>query len=100
MRRGEVWTYDPVLGTPGRSRHRLIVSSDAVNVSELPVGLGLLVVDTDPGGLLSVRIGDVGWASALSIEATLRRRLGERVYAASSEEMDAVDAALRAAQDL
>ncbi|RZT86054.1 hypothetical protein EV383_2942 [Pseudonocardia sediminis] len=48
MRRGEVWTYDPVLGTPGRSR----------------------------------------------------RRLGERVHVASTEEMDAVDAALRAAQDL
>lgn len=100
MRRGEVWTYTPVLERPGQSRHRLIVSADAVNDSALPVCLGLLVVDSDPGGLLSVRLGEMGWASALSIEATLRRRLGERVLVASADEMDAVDSALRAAQDL
>lgn len=92
-----MWTYRPVLERPGQSR--LIVSADAVNQARLPVCLGLLVIDTDPGGLLSVRLGDEGWVSALSIEATLRSRLVELTYTATGEELDAVDNALRAAQD-
>lgn len=100
VRRGEVWNYRPVLERPGRSRLRLIVSADAVNHADLPVCLGLLVVDSDPGGLLSVRVGDQGWVSALSIEATLRSRLGELAYTATGEEIEAVENALRAAQDL
>ncbi len=100
MRRGEVWSYRPVLERPGQSRLRLIVSADAVNDAALPVCLGLLVVDSDPGGLLSAALGEIGWASALSIEATLRSRLGDLIYTAAPEEMDAVGNALRAAQDL
>ncbi len=62
--------------------------------------LGLQVVERDPGGLLSVGIGHLGWASVLTIEAVLRGRPGELIYTATDEEMDAVAAALRAAQDL
>lgn len=100
MRRGEVWSYRPVLERPGQSLLRLIVSADAINQVPLPVCLGLLVVDSDPGGLLSARLGELGWVSALSIEATSRSRLGGLVYTANTDEMDAVANALRAAQDL
>ena len=62
--------------------------------------LGLLVVDSDPGGLLAVHLEPHGWASALTIEAVMRRRLIECVDTAAAEVMERVDAALRAAQDL
>jgi len=101
MRRGEVWRYQPVAPRPGQSNLRLIVSSDIVNeVDELPVVLALHLVDVDPESLLAVRVGDHGWARALSIEPVVRRRLIERVGTADAHTMDAVGAALRAAQDL
>lgn len=100
IERGSVYRYDPVLARPGASTLRLIVSSQPVNDGEYPAILSLPVTDADRGGLLSVRIGEVGWVSALSIEATMRRRLGELVYTATDDEMEAVAAALRAAQDL
>ncbi len=100
MHRGEVWSYRPVLERPNQSLLRLIVSADAINQAPLPVCLGLLVVDSDPGGLLSARLSELGWVSALSIEATLRSRLGDLVYTATTDEMDTVANALRAAQDL
>ncbi len=101
MRRGEVWRYEPVLQRPGQSTLRLIVSADAVNtVESLPVVLGLHILDSDPGGLLAVHIKPYGWASALTIEAILRRRLVERVHTATPDVLERVDAALRAAQEL
>lgn len=100
VRRGEIYEYRPVIERPGQSRARLIVSSQAVNDADHPVVLGLQVLDRDPGGLLSVGLGEVGWASVLTIEAVLRRRLGDILYTASAEEMDAIAIALRAAQDL
>lgn len=79
---------------------RLIISSASVNDAEHPVVLGLQIVDQDPGGLLNVRIGTLGWAPVLSIEAVLRSRLGNVVSTATDEEMDAVAAVLRVTQDL
>lgn len=90
----------PVVPRPGQSRARLIISSQGVNDAEYPVVLGLQVVDRDPGGLLSVRIDELGWASVLTIEAVLRSRLGGVLHRCTEEEMDAVSVALRAAQDL
>lgn len=100
MQRGEVYEYLPVLARPGQSRLRLIVSSQSVNDAEHPVVLGLQVVEHDPGGLLSVCIGEFGWAPVLTIEAVLRRRLGSLVATATEEEMDAVSSVLRVVQDL
>lgn len=85
---------------PGQSRARLIVSGQAVNDADRPILLGLQILDRDPGGLLSIRLGEIGWASILTIEVVMRRRLGELLYVATDEEMDAVSIALRAAQDL
>lgn len=101
MKRGEVWRYSPVLQRPGQSTLRLVVSSDAINaVEELPVVLGLHILGSDPGGLLAVYIKPYGWASALTIEAVIRRRLVELVSTTDPETLELVDAALRAAQDL
>ncbi|WP_433386496.1 type II toxin-antitoxin system PemK/MazF family toxin [Dactylosporangium sp. CA-152071] len=96
-----MWRYQPVAVRPGQPTLRLIVSADAVNAAEdLPVVLAVHVVDEDPGSLLAVRAGGHGWARALSIEPVMRRRLVERVDALDGDTMDAVDAALRAVQDL
>ncbi|HWG98938.1 MAG TPA: type II toxin-antitoxin system PemK/MazF family toxin [Pilimelia sp.] len=101
MRRGEIWRYEPVAARPGQSSLRLIVSADAINNNpDLPVVLSVHVVDTDPGSLLATRVGEYGWARALSIEPVLRRRLTERVGQADAAVMDAVASTLRAVQDL
>lgn len=100
MRRGEVYEYVPVLRREGQSLMRLIISGQSINDAQHPVVLGLQIIERDPGGLLSVRIGDFGWAPALSIEAVLRRRLGSVLGQASDEEMNAVSTVLRVAQDL
>jgi hypothetical protein len=79
----------------------LIVSADVVNANEeLPVVLTLHLVDTDPDNLLAVRVGDHGWARALSIEPAMRTRLIEHVDNADHETMEQVSNALRAVQDL
>ena len=62
--------------------------------------LALHVVPEDPGSLLAIRVGEHGWARALSIESVLRRRLVEHVGSADAETMDALAGALRAVQDL
>jgi mRNA-degrading endonuclease toxin of MazEF toxin-antitoxin module len=101
VRRGEVWRYEPVAPRPGQSNLRLIVSSDIVNEAEdLPVVLALHLVDADPESLLAVRVGEHGWARALTIEPVVRRRLVERIDQADADTMGAVSAALRAVQDL
>jgi mRNA-degrading endonuclease toxin of MazEF toxin-antitoxin module len=100
VRRGEVWRYEPVAARPGQSTLRLIVSSDFVNEVDLPVVLALHLVDEDPDSLLAVRVGEHGWARAMSIEPVMRRRLVERLGAADPDTMDGVNAALRAVQDL
>ncbi|MBV9161110.1 MAG: hypothetical protein JO309_07780 [Pseudonocardiales bacterium] len=100
MQRGEVYEYIPVIPRPGQSRMRLIISAAGINEADHPVVLGLQVLDRDPGGLLSIRLAHLGWASVLTIEAVLRSRLGNLIYTATGEEMEAVSVALRAAQDL
>jgi len=100
VQRGEVYECVPVLARPGQSRMRLIISGSSINDAEHPVVLGLQVVDRDPGGLLNVGIGNLGWAPVLTIEAVLRRRLGQVIGVATDEEGDAVATVLRVAQDL
>lgn len=100
MRRGEVYEYVPVLPRPGQSRARLIISSQPVNDAEHPAVIGLHVLDRDPGGLLSTRIGELGWASVMTIEAVLRSRLGGLLHTCTDDELDTISNALRAAQDL
>lgn len=100
MRRGEVWRYQPVAIRPGASTLRLIVSADAVNTADLPVVLAVHIVPDDPDSLLAVRVGEQGWARALSIEPVMRSRLVERVAVADAETMEHLAAALRAVQDL
>lgn len=101
MRRGEIWRYEPVAARPGLPTLRLIVSADTINANDdLPIVLALHVVGDDPGNLLAVRVGDHGWARALSIEPIMRRRLVERVDLVDAADMDQVASALRAIQDL
>ena len=47
-----------------------------------------------------MRIGDLGWAFALLVDRPVRKRLTDRVGAATVEEMEQVDAALRATLEL
>ncbi len=65
-----MWRYESVAARPGAPTSRLIVSADAINANDqLPVVLAVHVVDTDPESRLAVRVGDHGWARALSIGA-------------------------------
>jgi hypothetical protein len=99
MRRGEVWSYEPVLPRPGISVKRLIVSSDAINDADIPWVLGVHLLDRDPNSILAPRIGP-RWAVVVSVERVIRTRLGERVDLATADEMAQVDIALKAAFDL
>ena len=63
MRRGEIYSYNPVVPRPGQSVRRLIISSDALHVDGAPVVLGIHLVDSDPGTLLAPAVGDY-WAPA------------------------------------
>ena len=101
MRRGEIWRYDPVIARAGQPTSRLVVSADSINRNEaLPVVYVMHVVDTDPGSLLAVRIGEHGWALATEIDRPVRKRLVEKLGEATAAEMEQVDNALRAVLDL
>jgi mRNA-degrading endonuclease toxin of MazEF toxin-antitoxin module len=101
VRRGEVWRYEPVIARAGQSTLRLVVSADSISADDaLPTVYVMQVVETDPGSLLAVRIGDLGWAFALLVDRPVRKRLTDRVGAATVEEMEQVDAALRATLEL
>jgi mRNA-degrading endonuclease toxin of MazEF toxin-antitoxin module len=100
MRRGEVWRYEPVITRPSHSTTRLVISSDAMLGTDLPTALVLQVVETDPGSLLAVRIGEHGWAVATTIDRPPRKRLVERLGSATSDEMDGIGNALRWVLDL
>lgn len=89
-----------MLERPGQSLLRLIVSADFVNEGEGVTVLDVHLVDRDPQSLLAPGIGAHGFANVMTIEAVLRRRLDTRIGLASSEEMEQVSNALRAAQDL
>lgn len=97
MRRGDLYRYAPVLARAGQPTTRLIVSADAVNESNaLPTVYAMHVVDSDPGSLLAVPVGEFGWAFAMEIDRPPRRRLVEHLGSATSEEMEQVDNAIRA----
>lgn len=103
--RGQLWRMAPILAgrpTPaGATDLRLIVSANAINRDpDTSVVLALALVDDDPGSLLSVRIGEHGWARALTIGRVPKSRLTEQVGTAGVEALDQVDAALRAVQEL
>lgn len=101
MRRGEVWRYEPIIARAGQSTSRLIVSADAVNADDtVPTVYVMQMVADDPGSLLAVRIGDLGWAFALLMDRPVRKRLVERIGVATAEEMEQVDTALRATFEL
>ncbi|MGH3751124.1 MAG: hypothetical protein ACRDRP_00215 [Pseudonocardiaceae bacterium] len=96
MRRGDLYRYEPVLARPGQPTTRLIVSADAVNANDaLPAVYAMHVVDSDPGSLLAVRVGEFGWAFALEIDRP-PRRLVEHLGRATPEELEQVDNAIRA----
>ena len=101
MRRGELWRYDPVISRAGQSITRLVISSDVLNRNDaLPVVYVMQVVDTDPGSLLAVRVGNHGWALATGINRPVRKRLTERLGEATTQEMEQIDNAIRAAFDV
>jgi mRNA-degrading endonuclease toxin of MazEF toxin-antitoxin module len=100
MQRGDVFSYVPVIPRPGISILRLIVSSPAINDSEIPWVLGVHLLATDPESLLAPRIGELGWAVVTTMERVMRSRLGEQAGAATPEEMQQVDIALKACLDL
>jgi hypothetical protein len=100
LHRGEVRDYKPVLERPGQSLQRLIVSANPLNDSDLPIVLGLQVVERDPNNLLAVRLEGHGWAVATTIEQVIRRRLGAVAGVISLDEQRAVDNALRATMEL
>lgn len=80
---------------------RILVAAQALIDTEPPIVVALPIVEQeDPQSLLAVRIGDLGWAVATLIERTLVSRFTERVGTASTEELSAVDVALRASLDL
>lgn len=103
MRRGEIWRYDPVIRRGERPALRLIVSADGINSADhrdAPVVFGVHLLPTDPGKLLAVRVDPHGWASAMTLETVIRRRLIEHVDTVEDEVLDQVDSALRATLDL
>lgn len=101
MRRGEVWSYNPVITRTGQSTTRLIISADALNRDDaLPVVYVMQVVDTDPGSLLAVRVGEHGWALATGIDRPVRKRLTKRLGEATAVEMEQIDSAIRATFDV
>jgi mRNA-degrading endonuclease toxin of MazEF toxin-antitoxin module len=101
IRRGEVWRYESYVNRPGRTGLRLVISADEVNGADrIPVVLALEVLDADPGGLLSVKLDEGSWASALSIVACQKSRMAEHVATADEATMELVSSSLRAVQAL
>lgn len=101
MGRGEVWRHEPVVLRAGQSTDRLVVSAHLINsANALPTIYTMQVVDTDPGSLLAVRIGEDGWALATAIERPVRKRLIERLGRVSPDEMEQIDNAIRATFDV
>lgn len=103
MRRGEIWRYEPVVRRGDAPALRLIVSADGINLAEpadAPVVFGVHLLPSDPGKLLAIRIEPHGWASVMTLERVLRRRLVERLGSAPDDVLEQVDASLRAVLEL
>ncbi len=85
----------------GQSTVRLIVSANGINDAEsLPIVFGVHVLDSDPGQLLAVHVAPWGWASALTLERVMRRRLVEQLATVPDDVLEQVDASLLAALEL
>jgi mRNA-degrading endonuclease toxin of MazEF toxin-antitoxin module len=101
VRRGDIWRYNPVIIREGQPTARLIVSADPLLESpDIPTVYVAHIVDTDPGSLLAVQVGGLGWAVMTRIDRPPRGRLVEQLGAASADEMEQVGTALRATFEL
>lgn len=98
MIRGDLWRYNPK-GSP-RQRTVLIVSADGISSSTRRWVYGLDVVDSDPGDILSVRLGDGRWVNGTSLCRLWRDWLTEQVGSVDVEVREAIDGLLRTALDL
>jgi mRNA-degrading endonuclease toxin of MazEF toxin-antitoxin module len=97
VRRGEIWTYRPVLNRPGQAVHRLVLTPQDYNERAGRVTvLTAHVVEVDPGDLVAVRAGDTGWATLGLLETTPKRMLVEHVDDVTPEQMTSVAAVLAA----
>lgn len=97
IKRGDCWSYRPVIPRPSISTKRLIVSADALNQAEnLNLVLAVHILDQDlESELLCPRIGDHGWALVTTVERVVRSRLVEKIGEATPEELDQVTRGLR-----
>lgn len=98
--RGQIWRYNPVLVRENRSDLRLIVSTDAINSSQVPTVFAVHVLAEGSESLLSVRVDPHGWAPVGTLEQVMRRRLVEHVGDVPVDAMEQVDVALRALLEL
>ena len=98
MLRGEVWRYVPK-GSP-RQQTVVIVSSDGINQSSRPWLLGAPLTADDPGDILAVQVGTLGWVSAGNLTRLYRDWFSEQIGQLEQETLYLLDTALRAALDL
>lgn len=97
MRRGEIWRYQGL----GRQRLVLVVSDDELNGRGEPIVVD--ITETGPEGplaLLTVRVGEWGFARSRRLTFADADRFTEQVAQMSAEVMDQVDVALRVALSL
>jgi mRNA-degrading endonuclease toxin of MazEF toxin-antitoxin module len=100
VQRGEIYRYSPVTARPQPTLRLVVAAQSLLDAGMTVVQCLPIVEDDDPTSLLAPRIGDLGWAVATHIERTLVSRFTEHVGAASDDEMEQVDVALRASLDL
>jgi mRNA-degrading endonuclease toxin of MazEF toxin-antitoxin module len=97
VKRGEIWRYRGL----ARERLVLVVSDDQLNGRGEPI-----VVDvtesgpTGPMALLTVRLNGWGFARCRRLTFVEADRFAEPVAAATTDQLDQVDAALRVALSL
>lgn len=101
MQRGEVRLYSNMVSRARGPVARLVVAAQSVlDNPEVPTVTTLLVYADARAGLLSVPVGDIGYASALAPEASLRSLVGEVLHTCSPDELEQIDVAIRAALDV
>jgi mRNA-degrading endonuclease toxin of MazEF toxin-antitoxin module len=92
VRRGEIWRYQGL----GRHRLVLVVSDDELNGRGEPIVVD--ITETGPEGplaLLTVRVGEWGFARCRRLTFADADRFTEQVAQMSAEVMDQVDVGLR-----
>ena len=101
MQRGEVRAYSNMVARDRGPVARLVVAAQSVlDNPDVPTAVTLLVYADPRAGLLSVPVGDIGYASTLAPEASMRRLLGDVLHVCTPEELEQVDVAIRAAFDV